>query len=224
MEITQLLKTVHSSWLPFFHENQETLSKVISFITDDAAAGHPILPQPEWILRPYATALNEIKVLIVGQDPYPNPSHAVGYAFSVAPEVKPLPASLRNIYQELKDDLDISRNTGDLSAWCQQGVMLLNRTLTVRAGEAGSHQKHGWEQLTTATLKTLAARRQPLVAVLWGKPAQELAPLLPEAKIITSAHPSPLAAYRGFFGSKPFSQVNTYLKTQGLSEINWAAE
>lgn len=191
-------------------------------------SGTHILPPPESILRAFALPADRVKVLIIGQDPYPTPGHAVGLSFSVAPTVRPLPRSLVNIYKELKDDLGIEPAPhGDLSAWADQGVLLLNRALSVDAGQANSHRNLGWEPITELAVRTLAARRRadgspaPLVAVLWGRQAQALSPLLGAAPRVESAHPSPLSASRGFFGSRPFSRVNTMLREQGASPIDW---
>jgi uracil-DNA glycosylase len=167
-------------------------------------------------------AIDERTALIVGQDPYPTPGHAIGLSFAVDREVRPLPRSLVNIYRELEDDLGITpRPHGDLSAWADQGVLLLNRTLTVRRGAAGSHRGLGWEAVTSHAIRALAARGQPLVAVLWGRHAQELRPLLGAVPVVESAHPSPLSARGGFFGSRPFSRVNTLLAEQGAAPIDW---
>jgi uracil-DNA glycosylase len=165
-----------------------------------------------------------VRVLIVGQDPYPTPGHPIGLSFAVAPDVRPLPRSLQNIYKELGSDLGVATPAaGDLSAWTTQGVLLLNRVLTVQAGESGSHRGIGWEQVTDAAIEALVDRDdQPLVAILWGKDAQSLAPALPDVPIIASAHPSPMSADRGFFGSKPFSRANEFLYELGVDPINWS--
>jgi uracil-DNA glycosylase len=163
-------------------------------------------------------------VLIVGQDPYPTPGHAVGLSFSVAPDVRPIPRSLQNIYKELESDLGIPRPaSGDLSPWADQGVLLLNRVLTVRSGEPGSHRGIGWERITDAAIAGLVARdEEPLVAILWGKDAQTLEDSLPDVPLIISAHPSPMSADRGFFGSRPFSRANEYLKDLGGDPVDWS--
>ncbi|MER1997310.1 MAG: uracil-DNA glycosylase [Arthrobacter sp.] len=190
--------------------------------------GAHVLPPPSSILRAFTLPLEKVRVLIIGQDPYPTPGHAVGLSFSVAPSVRPLPRSLVNIYKELKDDLGIGPAPhGDLSAWADQGVLLLNRALSVEAGQANSHRNLGWEAVTDLAVKALAARRGPdgsplpLVAILWGRQAQTLAPLLGRTPLIESAHPSPLSASRGFFGSRPFSRTNELLKLQGAAPIDW---
>ena len=164
-------------------------------------------------------------MLIVGQDPYPTPGHPIGLAFAVDPHVRPVPRSLQNIYRELKDDLGVTPpEHGDLTSWAGHGVMLLNRVLTVRAGVAGSHRRRGWEAVTEHAIRALVARRQPLVAILWGKDAGGLRPLLGDTPIIESAHPSPLSARRGFFGSRPFSRANQLLAAQGAAPVDWSLD
>jgi uracil-DNA glycosylase len=192
------------------------------FLREEIAAGRSYLPPGDRILRAFAEPMSGVRVLITGQDPYPTPGHPVGLSFSVAPDVRPLPGSLVNIYKELRDDLGIEPcSHGDLTAWAQQGVMLLNRVLTVRAGAPASHRGHGWEAVTEQAIRALVARDQPLVAVLWGRDAQSLKPLLGSTPTIESAHPSPLSASRGFFGSRPFSRVNALLEQQGGAPIDW---
>jgi len=161
-------------------------------------------------------------VLITGQDPYPTPGHPIGLSFAVDRDVRPLPRSLGNIYAELESDLGIPPAPhGDLTAWSDQGVLLLNRVLTVRPGEAGSHRRWGWEQVTELAIRALVARDRPLVAILWGKDAANLQPLLGDTPVIVSAHPSPLSARRGFFGSRPFSRANALLEGLGASPVDW---
>jgi len=184
--------------------------------------GKPYLPAGDLVLRAFRTPLDAVRVLIVGQDPYPTPGHPIGLSFAVDPHVRPLPRSLSNIYRELSDDLGIDAAPhGDLSAWSAQGVMLLNRVLTVAPGSPASHRGWGWERVTEHAIRCLVARDAPLVAVLWGKDAQNLAPLLGETAIVASPHPSPLSASRGFFGSKPFSRVNTLLAERGAPPVDW---
>lgn len=199
-------------------------------VADDIAAlgrrlrdeGRPYLPAGELVLRAFRTPVDAVRVLIVGQDPYPTPGHPIGLSFAVDPHVRPVPRSLANIYRELQDDLGIAPVAhGDLSAWADQGVMLLNRVLTVAPGEAASHRGWGWERVTEHAIRVLAARDQPLVAVLWGRDAMNLAPLLGETAIVSSPHPSPLSASRGFFGSRPFSRVNALLEEQGAAPVDW---
>lgn len=182
-----------------------------------------VLPARDAVLRAFREPLAGVRVLVVGQDPYPTPGHAMGLAFSVQPHVRPLPRSLANIFTELHDDVGApAPATGDLTAWANQGVMLCNRVLTVAAGDAGSHRRLGWEAVTDHAIGALVARGGPLVAVLWGKDAQSLAPALGDVPIVASAHPSPLSARRGFFGSRPFSRVNDLLVAQGGAPIDWA--
>ncbi|WP_270352355.1 uracil-DNA glycosylase [Microbacterium testaceum] len=199
-------------------------------VADDIAAlgrrlrdeGRPYLPAGELVLRAFRTPVDAVRVLIVGQDPYPTPGHPIGLSFAVDPHVRPVPRSLANIYRELQDDLGIAPVAhGDLSAWADQGVMLLNRVLTVAPGEAASHRGWGWERVTEHAIRVLAARDQALVAVLWGRDAMNLAPLLGETAIVSSPHPSPLSASRGFFGSRPFSRVNALLEEQGGAPVDW---
>jgi uracil-DNA glycosylase len=166
--------------------------------------------------------LEDVRVLIVGQDPYPTPGHPVGLSFSVAPDVRPVPRSLQNIYQELGTDLGLPPPAnGDLSPWFERGVMLLNRVLTVCPGRPASHQGKGWETVTGQAISGLVARGGPLVAILWGRQAQSLAPMLGQVPRIESAHPSPLSARSGFFGSRPFSRANELLARQGATPIDW---
>lgn len=201
------------------------LASVAAFLDGEGAAGHRWLPAPADVFRALRTPMDRVRVLIVGQDPYPTPGHAMGLAFSVGPQVRPLPRSLANIHAELREDLGIATPAhGDLSAWAGQGVLLLNRVLTVRAGEAGSHRRRGWEAVTEQLIRALVARapQQPLVAILWGNDAQSLAPLLDGTAVIATAHPSPLSARRGFFGSRPFSRANALLGEQGAGPIDWS--
>jgi len=180
------------------------------------------LPAGDHVLRAFTRPLSAVRVLIVGQDPYPTPGHPIGLSFAVDRHVRPLPRSLGNIYAELSSDLGIPpASHGDLSAWTDQGVMLLNRVLTVAPGEAGSHRGWGWERVTAHAISTLVARSEPLVAVLWGKDAASLVPMLGETPRVESAHPSPLSARRGFFGSRPFSRVNELLEAQGSAPVDW---
>jgi len=182
----------------------------------------PYLPSGDRVLRAFQRPLDEVKVLIVGQDPYPTPGHPVGLSFSVERDVRPVPRSLGNIYREMQTDLGLAPpEHGDLSSWADQGVMLLNRALTVAPGAPASHRGWGWEAVTDHAIRVLAARERPLVAILWGNPARQLAPLLGPTPRIESAHPSPLSANRGFFGSRPFSRANALLEEQGADPIDW---
>lgn len=188
----------------------------------ETAAGRRYLPAGDRVLRAFERPLADVRVLIVGQDPYPTPGHPIGLSFAVERDVRPIPRSLANIYQELEADLGIPRAAhGDLSAWSEQGVMLLNRVLTVAPGAAGSHRGWGWERVTEHAIRTLVARDRPLVAILWGRDAANLRPLLGETPVVESPHPSPLSASRGFFGSRPFSRANDLLAAQGAAPVDW---
>ncbi|MBX9719321.1 MAG: uracil-DNA glycosylase, partial [Microbacteriaceae bacterium] len=188
----------------------------------EAAAGSALLPDEHRVLRAFAAPLAAVRVVIVGQDPYPTPGYPIGLSFAVDAAVRPLPRSLANIFRELHDDLGIApAEHGDLGAWADQGVLLLNRVLTVVPGQPGSHRGREWEKVTACALAALAARGGPLVAVLWGRDAAGAAPLLGAVPVVASAHPSPLSAHRGFFGSRPFSQVNAMLGHQGAAPIDW---
>jgi len=181
------------------------------------------LPAGDRVLRAFTRPLSEVRVLIVGQDPYPTPGHPVGLSFSVARDVRPIPRSLENIYAELQADLGIPRAAhGDLTPWFEQGVLLLNRVLTVQPGRSGSHRGRGWEQVTARAIEALAARGGPLVAILWGRDAQSLVPMLGPVPYLASAHPSPLSARSGFFGSRPFSRANDLLVRAGGEPVDWA--
>ncbi|MFJ6653261.1 uracil-DNA glycosylase [Microbacterium sp. NPDC091313] len=188
----------------------------------EVAAGRSYLPAGDRVLRAFQRPLDDVRVLLVGQDPYPTPGHPIGLSFAVDAHVRPLPRSLANIYRELNDDLGVEPAPhGDLSAWSDQGVMLLNRVLTVAPGAPASHRGWGWEAVTEHAIRTLVARGRPLVAVLWGRDAAGLRPLLGDTPVVASAHPSPLSASRGFFGSKPFSRVNALLAEQGAAPVDW---
>lgn len=188
----------------------------------EVAEGRRYLPAGDDVLRAFRRPLADVRVLIVGQDPYPTPGHPIGLSFAVDRHVRPLPRSLTNIYRELADDLGIPPAPhGDLSAWSDQGVMLLNRVLTVTPGEPGSHRGWGWEKVTEHAIRTLVDRGGALVAILWGRDAASLRPLLGDTPIIASAHPSPLSASRGFFGSRPFSRANDLLRDQGAAPVDW---
>ena len=215
---------MHPTWVPVLEHERETLTVIGEFLRQESAAGQAWLPAGDNILRAFARPLTDVRALIVGQDPYPTPGHAVGLSFSVAPDVRPIPRSLQNIYKELESDLGIPRPaSGDLSPWADQGVLLLNRVLTVRSGEPGSHRGIGWERITDAAIAGLVARDdEPLVAILWGKDAQTLESALPDVPLIISAHPSPMSADRGFFGSKPFSRANEYLEDLGGDPVDWS--
>ncbi|MGC5628263.1 uracil-DNA glycosylase [Georgenia sp. Z1344] len=188
----------------------------------ELAAGRTYLPPAENVLRAFTYPLADVRVLVVGQDPYPTPGHPIGLSFSVAPDVRPVPKSLRNMFTELADDVGApTPSTGDLSPWAERGVMLLNRVLTVRPGAAGSHRGWGWEAVTEHAIKVLVRRDQPLVAILWGRDAGTLRPMLGDTPVVASPHPSPLSAYRGFFGSRPYSRTNELLVAAGAEPIDW---
>jgi uracil-DNA glycosylase len=192
------------------------------FLRAELAGGRRYLPAGANVLRAFTQPFDDVRVLIVGQDPYPTPGHPVGLSFSVAPDVRPLPRSLQNIYRELCADVGVDPpRTGDLSPWTAHGVLLLNRVLTVAPGRPGSHRGRGWEVVTDQAIRALVARGRPLVVVLWGRDAQTLRPLLGDTPSIQSAHPSPLSADGGFFGSRPFSQANALLAGQGALPVDW---
>lgn len=193
------------------------------FLRAEVSGGNTYLPAGERVLAAFERPFADVRVLVVGQDPYPTPGHAVGLSFSVAPQVRPVPRSLQNIYRELADDLGVPAPVnGDLTPWADQGVLLLNRVLTVQPGASASHRGKGWEAVTDQAIRALVARGTPLVAVLWGRDAQTLRPLLGQVPVVASAHPSPMSADRGFFGSRPFSQVNALLVQQGAQPIDWS--
>ncbi|HUQ00512.1 MAG TPA: uracil-DNA glycosylase [Aeromicrobium sp.] len=220
--MTDLRDLVAEDWATALEPVAGDIKAAGEFLRAEIAAGHTYLPAGTNILRAFREPLAQVRVLIVGQDPYPTPGHPVGLSFSVGRDVRPLPASLINIYRELEADLGIPPAPhGDLSAWAEQGVLLLNRVLTVRAGVSASHRGQGWEGVTEQAIHALVRRGGPLVAVLWGRDAQTLKPLLGGTPIIESAHPSPLSAARGFFGSRPFSRVNALLAEQGADPIDW---
>jgi uracil-DNA glycosylase len=219
------LGSVHPEWRLALAPVIPKLEELSRFLDDEAKAGTGFLPATHNILRVFRSSPREVKVLLVGQDPYPSPGHAIGLAFSVDSAVRPLPRSLRNMYRELTEDLGIpAAEHGDLSAWSENGVMLLNRTLTVAPGLAGSHRGRGWEDVTELAVRVLAARQQPLVAILWGADARKLAPLLEGVPVFESAHPSPLSASRGFFGSAPFSKANAALLAAGAEPVDWRVD
>lgn len=216
---------IDPGWAAALAPAQPRLDAIAEVLASESAAGMNVLPAAENILRAFAAPLNDVRVLIVGQDPYPTPGHPIGLAFAVDEHVHPVPRSLANIFRELADDLGTPPPaSGDLSAWTQAGVLLLNRVLTVRQGEAGSHRGIGWEEITDLAISTLVARGLPLVAILWGRDAQALTPLLDGTPIVASVHPSPLSASRGFFGSRPFSRANALLEGQGAEPVDWSLE
>ncbi len=187
--------------------------------------GRGYLPAGDHVLRAFQRPLADVRVLITGQDPYPTPGHPIGLSFAVDRHVRPLPRSLSNIYRERESDLGIPPAPhGDLTAWSDQGVLLLNRVLTVAPGAPASHRGWGWEKVTELAIRTLVARAQPMAAILWGKDAANLQPLLDGIPVVASAHPSPLSAHRGFFGSRPFSRINALLEQQGANPVDWRVD
>ncbi|MDF3299360.1 uracil-DNA glycosylase [Streptomyces tropicalis] len=198
------------------------IAEMGDFLRAEIAAGRTYLPAGQHVLRAFQQPFDDVRVLIVGQDPYPTPGHAVGLSFSVAPEVRPLPPSLINIFRELHTDLGAPQpSTGDLAPWTQQGVLLLNRALTTAPRSPGAHRGKGWEEVTEQAIRALAGRGKPLVSILWGRDARNLRPLLGPLPSVESSHPSPMSADRGFFGSRPFSRANDLLIQQGGQPVDW---
>jgi uracil-DNA glycosylase len=217
-----LASLIDTGWYDALAPVHERIAAMGEFLRAELAAGRRFLPAGERVLAAFARPLADVRVLIVGQDPYPTPGHAMGLSFSVAPDVRPVPRSLRNIYTELADDLGHPAPAhGDLTAWADQGVLLLNRVLTVGSGAPASHRGKGWEAVTDQAIRALCDRGRPLVAVLWGRDAQNLRPLLGGTPVVESAHPSPLSARSGFFGSRPFSRVDALLAEQSADPIDW---
>lgn len=214
---------VAADWAEALAPVEKDIARMGAFLRAEIAAGRGYLPAGEHVLRAFQRPLAAVKVLIVGQDPYPTPGHPVGLSFSVAPDVRPLPPSLVNIFKELVDDLGVPvPSCGDLTAWADAGVLLLNRSLTVSPGLANSHRGKGWEPVTERAISVLASRGGPLAAILWGRDAQSLKGALGPIPWVESPHPSPLSAHRGFFGSRPFSRVNQLLEEQGGMPVDWA--
>ncbi|HEY1177835.1 MAG TPA: uracil-DNA glycosylase [Phytomonospora sp.] len=217
-----LEELVDDGWAKALEPVAPKIAEMGDFLRAEIAAGRSYLPAGENVLRAFKQPFDDVKVLIVGQDPYPTPGHAIGLSFAVAPDVKPIPGSLRNIYAEMMEDLGVPKpSNGDLTPWTEQGVLLLNRTLTTVPGKPTGHQGKGWEEITERAIKALAERGGPLVAILWGRHARNLRPMLGNVPCIESAHPSPLSARSGFFGSKPFSKANAELTAQGAEPVNW---
>ena len=200
----------------------ERIASMGDFLRGETAAGREYLPAAHRVLRAFSHPFDDVRVLIVGQDPYPTPGHPVGLSFAVDADVRPLPRSLVNVYREYSDDLGLPAPThGDLEAWSRAGVLLLNRVLTVAPGEPASHRRQGWEEITGRAIEALVERERPLVAILWGRQAQSLEPMLGNTPVIASAHPSPLSASRGFFGSRPFTRANDELARVGVEPVDW---
>lgn len=222
MAARPLSEIVDPGWAVALAPVEDQIAAMGEFLRAEVAAGRTFLPAGDHVLRAFKQPFDGVRVLIVGQDPYPTPGHAVGLSFSVAPDVRPVPRSLANIYTEYMQDLGLpGPANGDLSPWAEQGVLLLNRSLTVQPGAPNSHQGKGWEAVTEQAIRALAERGGPLVAILWGSNARNLKPLLGGMPCIESPHPSPLSAHRGFFGSRPFSRANQLLAEQGAPPIDW---
>lgn len=226
MELSSdLVAPLEPGWQQALAAESSRFDAVRDELTARRASGEHVLPPAELILRAFRQPFAEVKVVILGQDPYPTPGHAIGMSFAVDPQVRPLPRSLVNIFTELENDLGVPRSShGDLTAWADQGVLMLNRVLTVTAGAAGSHRRIGWEQITAAALQALVDRGTPLVSILWGADARSMEPLLnsgAHTAVITSPHPSPLSARRGFFDSRPFSRANAALEQLGAAPVDW---
>ncbi|KGJ71701.1 uracil-DNA glycosylase [Cryobacterium roopkundense] len=218
-----LVDQLEPGWAAALAPVAPELWEIENFLAAETREGRTWLPTAENVMRVCREPFDAVRVLIVGQDPYPTPGHPIGLAFAVAPEVRPVPRSLANVYRELASDLAMPPpDHGDLTAWSRAGVLLLNRVLTVQAGAAGSHRRHGWEAVTDQAIRALVARDRPLVAILWGRDAAKLKPLLGDTPVIESPHPSPLSARRGFFGSRPFSRANELLAEQGAPTVDWA--
>jgi uracil-DNA glycosylase len=222
MAARPLSEIMAPDWAEALQPAAPQIASMGEFLRAEIAAGRGYLPAGDNVLRAFRQPLADVRVLIVGQDPYPTPGHPVGLSFSVAPDVRRLPASLSNIFREYSEDLGYPRpSTGDLSLWTERGVMLLNRVLTVQPGNIGSHRGKGWEEVTEQAIRVLADRGGPLVAILWGRDARNLAPLLGSVPVIESAHPSPNSADRGFFGSRPFSRASRLLQDRGADPLDW---
>ena len=224
-----LRSIVDPGWADALEPVAGRIAAMGDFLRAEVAAGRRYLPAGENVLRAFKQPFAAVRVLIVGQDPYPTPGYAVGLSFSVAPEVRRLPGSLVNIFREYSEDLGYpTPTTGDLTPWAERGVLLLNRVLTVQPGKPGSHRGKGWEEVTDQAIRALAARKspgraggEPLVAILWGRDARTLAPLLEGIPTVESAHPSPYSAANGFFGSRPFSRANHLLEQEGAEPVDW---
>jgi uracil-DNA glycosylase len=220
-----LTEIVDPGWAEALAPVAEQVAAMGAFLRGELAAGRRYLPAGEYVLRAFTQPFADVRVLIVGPDPYPTPGHPIGLSFAVERDVRPIPRSLQNIYRELRTDLGITPpEHGDLTAWARHGVLLLNRCLTVCPGAPASHRGKGWEAVTEQAIRALVARGTPLVAILWGRDAQTLRPMLGPVPVIESAHPSPMSADRGFFGSRPFSRANTLLVEQGAEPVDWSLD
>jgi uracil-DNA glycosylase len=217
-----LNEIVEAGWARALEPVAGRVAAMGDFLRAEVAEGRTYLPAGQNILRAFSQPFDAVRVLIVGQDPYPTPGHPVGLSFSVAADVSPLPRSLQNIYRELSTDLGYpAPSNGDLNPWTQHGILLLNRVLTVAPGRPASHRGKGWEPVTDQAIRALVGRGTPLVAILWGRDAQTLRPMLGATPVIESVHPSPMSADRGFFGSRPFSRANELLAGQGGEPVDW---
>ena len=223
MAARPLHEVVEAGWAQALEPVADVIADMGEFLRAELAAGRRYLPAGANVLRAFTQPFHDVRVLIVGQDPYPTPGHPIGLSFAVSPETRPIPRSLANIYREYTDDLGHpTPSNGDLTPWTEQGVLLLNRCLTVEPGKSGSHRNKGWEKVTEQAIKALVARdADPLVAILWGSDARSLKPWLTDVPIVESAHPSPMSADRGFFGSRPFSRVNALLEEIGGDPVDW---
>ena len=222
MAARPLSELVEPGWARALAPVAGRIADMGGFLRAEIAAGRTYLPAGQHVLRAFQQPFDEVRVLIVGQDPYPTPGMAIGHSFAVAPDVRRLPGSLENIFRELHTDLGLPRpSNGDLTPWTRQGVLLLNRALTTAPRKPGAHRGKGWEDVTEQAIRALAARGKPLVPVLWGRDARNLRPFLDAFPAIESAHPSPMSADRGFFGSRPFSRVNDLLVRQGAQPVDW---
>jgi uracil-DNA glycosylase len=220
-----LAELIDPEWAAALEPVAPEIARLGDFLRAETAAGRGYLPAGTNVFRAFTYPMKDVRVLIVGQDPYPTPGHPIGLSFAVDPSVRPIPRSLQNIYRELRDDVGVATPPhGDLTTWSRHGVMLLNRVLTVAPGASGSHRGKGWEAITELAIRALVARGTPLVAILWGRDAGTLRPLLGATPIVASAHPSPLSASSGFFGSKPFSRANELLRNQGAEPIDWSLD
>jgi uracil-DNA glycosylase len=218
-----LAELVEPGWAQALAPVADRIAAMGEFLRAELAAGRAYLPAGPNVLRAFSQPFADVRVLIVGQDPYPTPGHPVGLSFAVEPDVRPIPRSLQNIYRELRADLGLpTPDHGDLTPWTKHGVLLLNRVLTVAPGASAAHRGKGWEEVTDQAIRALVARGTPLVAILWGRDAQTLRPLLGDVPRIESAHPSPMSADRGFFGSRPFSRANAALTAQGGEPVDWS--
>jgi uracil-DNA glycosylase len=218
-----LHEVVEAGWARALEPVAPVVAEMGEFLRAEMAAGRRYLPAGANVLRAFTQPFADVRVLIVGQDPYPTPGHPIGLSFAVSPETRPVPRSLANIFREYTEDLGHpTPSNGDLTPWTEQGVLLLNRCLTVEPGKSGSHRNKGWEKVTEQAIKALVARdSEPLVAILWGSDARSLKPWLTDVPIVESAHPSPMSADRGFFGSRPFSRVNALLEEIGGDPVDW---